>query len=65
MYRGALVPCHEVPARADHVLAELQRRHLSISSQVETDTQLKRALALRSSALAKAFSSQRYTGVSL
>jgi acetoin utilization deacetylase AcuC-like enzyme len=28
MYRGALVPCHEVPARADHVLAELQRRHL-------------------------------------
>ncbi len=28
MYRGALVPCHEVPARADHVLAELQRRQL-------------------------------------
>ena len=28
MYRGALVPCHEVPARADHVLAELKRRHL-------------------------------------
>ena len=28
MYRGALVPCHEVPARADHVLAELQRRKL-------------------------------------
>jgi acetoin utilization deacetylase AcuC-like enzyme len=28
MFRGALVPCHEVPARADHVLAELQRRHL-------------------------------------
>ena len=26
MYRGALVPCHEVPARVDHVLAELQRR---------------------------------------
>jgi acetoin utilization deacetylase AcuC-like enzyme len=28
MFRGALVPCHEVPARADHVLAELQRRKL-------------------------------------
>ena len=28
MYRGALVPCHEVPARADHVLAELKLREL-------------------------------------
>ena len=28
MFRGALVPCFEVPARADHVLAELQRRKL-------------------------------------
>ncbi len=28
MYRGALVPCHEVPARADHVLVELQCRQL-------------------------------------
>jgi acetoin utilization deacetylase AcuC-like enzyme len=26
MFRGALVPCFEVPARIDHVLAELQRR---------------------------------------
>jgi acetoin utilization deacetylase AcuC-like enzyme len=26
MYRGRLVPCHEVPARLDHVLAELQKR---------------------------------------
>jgi len=26
MFRGELVPCFEVPARADHVLAELQRR---------------------------------------
>jgi acetoin utilization deacetylase AcuC-like enzyme len=26
MFRGALVPCFEVPARADHVLVELQRR---------------------------------------
>jgi acetoin utilization deacetylase AcuC-like enzyme len=28
MYRGALVPCFEVPARLDHVLVELQRRAL-------------------------------------
>jgi acetoin utilization deacetylase AcuC-like enzyme len=28
MFRGALVPCFEVPARADHVLAELLRRKL-------------------------------------
>lgn len=28
MFRGALVPCFEVPARADHVLAELQRRKM-------------------------------------
>jgi acetoin utilization deacetylase AcuC-like enzyme len=28
MFRGALVPCFEVPARADYVLAELERRHL-------------------------------------
>ncbi|WP_342129563.1 histone deacetylase family protein [Hydrogenophaga sp. OTU3427] len=26
MYRGRLVPCHEVPDRLDHVLAELRRR---------------------------------------
>ena len=26
MYRGRLVPCHEVPARLDHVMAELQHR---------------------------------------
>lgn len=26
MFRGRLVPCHEVPARLDHVLAELRRR---------------------------------------
>ena len=26
MYRGRLVPCHEVPERLDHVLAELGRR---------------------------------------
>ena len=28
MFRGELVPCFEVPARVDHVLAELQRRPL-------------------------------------
>ncbi|MBZ8142122.1 acetylpolyamine amidohydrolase [Rubrivivax gelatinosus] len=28
MYRGKLVPCHEVPARLEHVLAELARRPL-------------------------------------
>jgi acetoin utilization deacetylase AcuC-like enzyme len=28
MFRGTLVPCHEVPARADQVLAELQLRQL-------------------------------------
>jgi acetoin utilization deacetylase AcuC-like enzyme len=28
MFRGQLVPCFEVPARADYVLAELERRQL-------------------------------------
>ena len=28
MFRGRLVPCHEVPQRLDHVLAELQRRRV-------------------------------------
>ncbi len=28
MFRGRLVPCHEVPARLDHVLDELRRRPL-------------------------------------
>ena len=26
MFRGRMVPCHEVPARLDYVMAELQRR---------------------------------------
>ncbi len=30
MFRGALVPCFEVPARVDHVLAELQSRQMGI-----------------------------------
>jgi acetoin utilization deacetylase AcuC-like enzyme len=33
MFRGALVPCFEVPARADHVLAELTRRKLGTVQQ--------------------------------
>ena len=36
MFRGALVPCFEVPARADHVLAELQRRQLGTVHQPHT-----------------------------
>lgn len=32
MFRGKLVACHEVPARLDHVLAELQRRPLGTLS---------------------------------
>jgi hypothetical protein len=28
MFRGELVPCFEVPARADQVLLEMQRRKL-------------------------------------
>jgi len=33
MFRGGLVPCFEVPARADHVLAELTRRKLGTVQQ--------------------------------
>ncbi|MES2877846.1 MAG: histone deacetylase family protein [Pseudomonadota bacterium] len=33
MFRGELVPCFEVPARADHVLAELARRPLGLVRQ--------------------------------
>ncbi len=42
MFRGALVPCFEVPARADHVLAELQRRPVGavLQPQVFDDTVL-------------------------
>jgi acetoin utilization deacetylase AcuC-like enzyme len=36
MFRGALVPCFEVPARADHVLAELQRRKLGAVQHPQT-----------------------------
>ncbi len=38
MFRGALVPCFEVPARADYVLAELQHRQLgSVLAPVAAD----------------------------
>ncbi|MDR3368266.1 histone deacetylase family protein [Rhodoferax sp.] len=30
MFRGELVPCFEVPARVDHVLAELEKRRLGL-----------------------------------
>jgi acetoin utilization deacetylase AcuC-like enzyme len=30
MFRGRLVPCHEVPQRLDHVMAELQRRRIGL-----------------------------------
>ncbi|MDT7520857.1 histone deacetylase family protein [Rhodoferax sp. TBRC 17198] len=36
MFRGALVPCFEVPARVDHVLAELQRRQLGAVLEPQT-----------------------------
>ena len=42
MFRGALVPCFEVPARADHVLAELKRRQMGtvLEPQVFDDAAL-------------------------
>lgn len=36
MFRGALVPCFEVPARVDYVLAELQRRGLGLIESAPT-----------------------------
>ena len=36
MFRGALVPCFEVPARVDFVLAELQRRGLGLIESAPT-----------------------------
>jgi acetoin utilization deacetylase AcuC-like enzyme len=35
MFRGELVPCFEVPARADHVLAELKKRSFGAIVQPE------------------------------
>ena len=44
MFRGELVPCFEVPARADYVLAEVQRRKLGpvLQPQVHDDAALAR-----------------------
>lgn len=36
MFRGRLVPCHEVPERLEHVLAELRRRGLGRLAVPET-----------------------------
>ena len=44
MFRGRLVPCHELPSRLDHVLAELRRRPLGELREPD-DTGLDAALA--------------------
>ncbi len=49
MFRGQLVPCHEVPNRVDFVLAELQRRQLGPITAPALD-----AAALAASGLAQA-----------
>jgi acetoin utilization deacetylase AcuC-like enzyme len=38
MFRGRMVPCHEVPARLDFVLTELQRRPLGALEAPELDS---------------------------
>jgi acetoin utilization deacetylase AcuC-like enzyme len=46
MFRGRMVPCHEVPARLDIVLAELQRRSLGdVIAPVVTDADVDAAIA--------------------
>ena len=56
MFRGRLVTCHEVPARLDFVLAELQRRPLGgIEPPGMDDTALDAALASVHSARYLAF----------
>jgi len=45
MFRGRLVPCHEVPARLDHVLAELQRRSFGLLEAAAPDAGLDALLA--------------------
>ncbi|MDM7943077.1 MAG: histone deacetylase family protein [Hydrogenophaga sp.] len=40
MFRGRMVPCHEVPARLDFVLAELRRRPLGALQPPEVDDAL-------------------------
>jgi acetoin utilization deacetylase AcuC-like enzyme len=46
MFRGRMVPCHEVPARLDFVLAELQRRPLGeLAVPHVSDTEVDAAIA--------------------
>jgi acetoin utilization deacetylase AcuC-like enzyme len=46
MFRGRMVPCHEVPARLDFVLAELQRRSLGeLLTPALSDATLDEAIA--------------------
>jgi acetoin utilization deacetylase AcuC-like enzyme len=45
MFRGRLMPCHEVPARLDHVLAELQRRRFGRLEAAAPDAGLDALLA--------------------
>ena len=45
MYRGRLVPCHEVPDRLDHVLAELKHRRLGPLSAPQEPADLDAVLA--------------------
>ncbi len=45
MFRGRLVPCHEVAQRLDHVLAELSRRPIGPMREPDDDSGLDRALA--------------------
>ena len=45
MYRGRLVPCHEVPERLDHVLAELSRRAMGALSSPPEPADLDAVLA--------------------
>lgn len=55
MFRGRMVPCHEVPARLDFVLAELQRRPLgSLETPTVEDATLDESIAR--------VHSPRYTG---
>jgi len=46
MFRGRMVPCHEVPARLEFVLAELQRRPLgALQTPALNDAELDAAIA--------------------
>ncbi|MBA4266527.1 MAG: acetylpolyamine amidohydrolase [Comamonadaceae bacterium] len=46
MFRGRMVPCHEVPARLDFVLTELRRRPLgALETPLVSDTELDIAIA--------------------